>query len=100
MRQHHRGQTGRSEEEKSGVPAEHSRICELDQRTHESREQRRVGMGEGVLIEMVDMGDAKVEWGQKDQTRRREVGQQVQGNKEGAEEDLFGDGALEGSTLP
>lgn len=57
-----------------------------------------MGMGEGVFIEMVDVGDAKVERGQEDEADGREVGDQVQGHEEGAEQELFRDGALQKET--
>lgn len=51
-------------------------------------------MGEGIFIEMVDVGDAKVERGQEDEARGRQVGDQVQGHEEGAKHQFFHDGTL------
>lgn len=36
-----------------------------------------MGMGEGVFIEVVDMGDGKIQWGQENEACGGEVGEKV-----------------------
>jgi hypothetical protein len=49
-------------------------------------------MGEGKLVEVVDVGDAEVERGDESGGFWGDVGQEVEGHQDGAEEDFFGDG--------
>lgn len=51
-------------------------------------------VGEGVLVEMMDVGDPEIQRGEEDDAGGGEEAEEVQEGKEGAEDDFFGYGAL------
>ena len=53
------------QEDEAGEPSEECGVGELEQGADKSGRKRRVWMGEVELIEVVDMGDAKVERSQE-----------------------------------
>ena len=56
-------------------------------------------VGQGEFVEVVDVRDAEVERGQEDCLRGGgDAGEEVEGDDEGAEDQLFGDGA--GDVVP
>lgn len=60
MHGHDAPQIARSQEQKRGVPPKHSRIPKLHDASQQRWRQRSERVGERVLIEMVDVRDAKV----------------------------------------
>jgi len=52
--------------EEVGVPAEDSRIGELDEGAEKGKQNRSVGVREAELVEVVNMRDAKVYWRNED----------------------------------
>ena len=54
-------------------------------------------MSEGELVEVMDMGDSKVEGCQENSLRRRDSGNKMEGHQERAKGQLFGDRTLERS---
>ena len=54
-------QAPRAHEDETDVPAEDGGEGELEERAQEGGEQRRARVREGELVEMVDVGDTKVE---------------------------------------
>ena len=81
------------QEDESRVPAEDGGVGELNERPQQGRRKRCIRMREFVLVEMVDVGDAKVQWGDEDQHRERQdrPGVRVQRDDHGAEEDFLGE---------
>ncbi len=67
MHQHHGPQTAHSQKQKTRIPAKQGRIDELQRRAQEAGEQGRVGVREGVFVEVVDVGDCEVEGGEEDE---------------------------------
>lgn len=55
------------------------------------------GVGQAEFVEVMQVGDAEVEWGEEDKGAVRGGGgrEEVQGDDGGAEEEFFGDGAGE-----
>lgn len=75
--QHDGGQRAGAQEEESRVPAEDGGVGELDHGEEEGRAEGRVGVGEGVLVEVVDVRDAEIERCQEDDVCGRDVGEEV-----------------------
>lgn len=50
-----------------GVPAEDCCISELEDRPQQCRGERCVWMAQTKLVEVVDVRDAEVQWGQEDE---------------------------------
>lgn len=46
------------------------------------------------LVKVVDVGDTEVQWCQKDDLLPRKVGEDMEGNDQGAPYELFADGTL------
>jgi len=65
VRQHDSGQGTGAQEEESREPTENGGVGELDDGAEEGRGEGRVGVGEGVFVEVVDVRDAEVERGQE-----------------------------------
>lgn len=89
MQQHHGRQTARSEEHKGRVKAEQRRVPELHEDAHEGGKQRCVRVCQLVLIEVVDVGYAEVERGQEDDVLGGDLGEEMQWDEVGAEQELF-----------
>ena len=84
----------RADEHEAGEPAEERRVSELEQRSQQRGEERGVRVGEGVFVEVVEVGDAEVEWCEEGGGGRGEVGEcDVDWCQDGAEDDLFGERA-------
>lgn len=83
-----------AQKDKGGVEAEDGGVAELDEGAEQGREEGSVRMCEPVFVEVVDVGDAKVQRRQEDDPSGREAGQEMQRHEGGAKDDFFGYGAL------
>ena len=86
---------GGADVDEGGEPAEEGGVGELEEGAEEDRGPGRVRVGEGELVEVVDVGDGEVERGDEGGGGGGDGGEEVQGHEDGAEEDLFGDGACD-----
>lgn len=93
MEQYHCDEGAGSQVHERGVPAKEGRVGELEQRSQECRCDGGMGMGEGEFIQVMDVGDAKVERGEEDDPGGLDVGEEMERDEEGAEENLLSDGA-------
>lgn len=50
-------------------------------------------MSEAELVEVVDVGDAKIHGGDEDDVAGGDFGEEMQGDDDGSEHDFLGDGA-------
>jgi len=108
MTPHHTPQTARPQKHKGRKPAEERRVGELEEGDGEGGEEGRARVGEGELVEVVDVGDAEVEGGGEEggedggggerggvggggsgRGRGRGEGEEGEGEEEGAEEEFF-----------
>ena len=65
-------EAARSQEYEGRVPAEQGRISKLDDRPQQSWKKRRIGVRQSELVEMMDVGDPKIQWCGKDKRRSRQ----------------------------
>ena len=56
MHGNHGPETPCPQKEKTGIPAEHGGVAKLEQGTEQGGEARGVGMGQGELVEVVNVG--------------------------------------------
>lgn len=96
MRQHDRGQAAGPQEQKRRVEAEERRVGELDERAYHGGQEGDVRVGEGELVEVVEVRDAEVERGEEDEVREGRPGEHVQGENQTAEDEFFTQGGLGG----
>lgn len=99
MNQNDGRQGARSQVDEASVPAEDGGIAKLEERAQQRRQSRGVRVSEAELVEVVDMGDAKVQWRDEDHMAGRDTRQQVQRDNGGTEHDLLGDGALTNTSI-
>ena len=79
--------------DEGGEPAEEGGIGELEEGAKEDGEEGCVGVGESEFVEVMDVGDAEVEGRDEDCGGGGDVGEEVDGDEDRAEEDFFCDGA-------
>lgn len=84
----------------SSKEAKQGRVRELKQGSQDGHGQRNLWVSDAKLVEMVEMGDAKVERGQEDDLFAGEVGEHVQGDDAGSPDDFFAYGADDEVSVP
>lgn len=89
------GEGGRTQIDKGGVEAEDGGVAELEQGAEQGGQEARVRVRQAVLVQMMNVRDAEVERRQEDDVARGQQGEEVQRDDGGAEDDFFGDGALQ-----
>lgn len=99
MNQNDGRQGARSQVDEGSVPPEDAGIAKLEERAQQRRQSRGVRVREAEFVEVVDMGDAKVQRGDEDHMAGRDTRQQVQRDNGRAEHDLLGDGALTNTSV-
>lgn len=94
MRQDRRVHIAGADEDKGGEEAEQGGVGELEQRAQDGEERRRLRVRQAELVQVVHVCDAEVERGEEDDALGGEVGEDVEGDDEGAPDELFADGTL------
>jgi len=94
MRQYTRPHVPRPQQQERRKKAKERRVSELHHRPQHDSRQRGVRMRQRGFIEMVDVCDTEVEWGQEDEVCGWDAGEEVEGEDGGAEDEFFCYGAL------
>lgn len=84
----------RAQKHEGGEEAKQGRVCELEDGACYGQHPGRLRVSYAKLVQVVDVGNAKVERGQEDDLLARKVGEDVQRNDERAPYQLFADGTL------
>lgn len=90
MRQYAGPQAAGPQEHECGVEAEERGVGELEEGTEKGGEQGRARVDELELVEMVDVGYAEVKGSGEDEFGRGQTREYVEGDDEGAKDELFG----------
>jgi hypothetical protein len=92
--QYTRPYVARPDKDKGGEEAEQGRVGELEHRAEDGHDEGDFGARDAKFVEVVDVGDSKVEWGQEYDLLLGEVGEDVQRHNQGAPDDLFANRSL------
>lgn len=63
-----------ADEDKSSEEAKQRGVCKLEEGPSHGQDKRDARVGDAELVQVVDMGDAKVKWGQEDDLFAGEAG--------------------------
>ena len=83
-----------ADEDECSEEAEQGRVGELEDGAENGHDEGDLGARDAKLVEVVDMGDSKVERSQEYDLALGEVGEDVQRHDQRAPDDLFTDGSL------